>query len=82
VEKRHIKFMGRLTDSGVHGDIVLATSLSVVIKIVFSTVVSVCWCMGVFITLGVCVCMCDCVVFNFFCIYLSCLSGCILCEKN
>jgi len=29
-------------------------------------VVSVWWCMGVFVTIGVCVCMCDCVVFDFF----------------
>jgi len=29
-------------------------------------VVSVWWCVGVFVTLGVCVCMCDCVVFDFF----------------
>ena len=29
VEKRRIKFMDRLTDSGVYGDLFLATSLSV-----------------------------------------------------
>jgi len=27
--------------------------------------------MGVFVILGVCVCMCDCVVFDFFCFFLS-----------
>jgi len=37
-------------------------------------VVSVWWCMGVLVILGVCVCMCDCVVFDCFLVMLVLLN--------